>query len=257
LEESMGAIRTYRVGVLVLMVGMVTAACGSGSSAEVSSFCGDYVEVRGLMGSGPDDADPMPWVEQLTEGLESLQANAPSEISSAVTGISDAVLEPVANLDVDAYFAATESAEFQEDSAVVSDFVGTECGFENVDITAIDYAFDADLDGIEAGTVAFDFSNEGTELHEMALIRINDDVTESVDELLALPEEEAQSKTTFMGVSFAEPGGGDTMYADLDAGRYAVICFIPTGSTSMEDAETADGPPHFTQGMVREFTVEG
>jgi len=105
--------------------------------------------------------------------------------------------------------------------------------------------------------VAFDFSNEGTELHEMALIMINDDTTESIGELLELPEEEAEAKTTFIGVSFAAPGESDTMYADLEEGRYVVICFIPTGSTSMEEAETADGPPHFTQGMVQEFTVEG
>lgn len=253
----MGAKGRYRAGALVLVLGMMVAACGSGPSAEVEAFCGDYVEVRSLMGSGPDEVDPMPWVEELTEGLEGLEANAPSEISGAVSGITESVLEPVSNLDVEAYFAATESATFREDSAVVSEFVNAECGFANVEVVAVDYAFDADLDGIAPGTVAFDFSNEGTELHEMALIRINDDAPESVDELLALPEEEAESKTTFMGVSFAEPGGGDTMYADLDAGRYAVICFIPTGSTSMEEAETADGPPHFTQGMVREFTVEG
>ena len=30
-----------------------------------------------------------------------------------------------------------------------------------------------------------------------------------------------------------------------------MICFIPVGSPEVED-----GPPHFTQGMIQEFTVE-
>jgi len=242
---------------LTLVIALVVAACNGAPSAEVSAFCEDYVAVDALMAAGPDEADPAPWVEGMTTGLEGLKADAPSDVSGAVERMADALLEPIANLDEEGFLAATESAAYTEDAAVVDEYMGAECGFETVEVTAIDYAFDADLDAIDAGTVAFDFVNEGTELHELALIRINDDTTESIEELLALPEEEAETKTTFMGVSFAAPGSGDTMYADLDAGRYVVICFIPTGSTSMEDAETADGPPHFTQGMMQEFTVEG
>lgn len=249
--------RTLKAYALMMVVGMVAAACSSGPSAEAVAFCDDYVSVQGLIASGPDEADPMPWVEGITAGLEGLKTDAPEEISGAAAGMADALLEPVANLDEEAFFAATTSEAFAEDSAVLDGFVVDECEFRSVGVTAIDYAYEADLEGLEAGQVAFDFSNEGTELHEMALIRINDDTTESIEELLALPEEEAEAKITFMGVSFATPGDGSTMYADLDEGRYVMICFIPTGTTSFEDAETADGPPHFTQGMVTEFTVEG
>lgn len=249
--------RSSRAVVLALIIGVVLGACSGGPSAEVEAFCGDYVAVQGLIAAGPDEADPMPWVEGLTQGLEGLKTMAPAEISSAVESMADALLDPVANLDQEAYFAATESEGFQEDAAVVDEYIGAECGFTTVEVTGIDYAFEGDFDSLDTGTAAFEFSNEGNELHEMALIRVNDDTDETIEELLALPEEEAQAKTTFVGVSFAEPGGSNTMYTDLDAGRYAVICFIPTGTTSMEEAESADGPPHFTQGMVRGFTVEG
>jgi hypothetical protein len=252
----MSAKRTLKALALTMVVGMIAAACSSGPSAEAAGFCDDYVNVQGLIGSGPDEADPMPWVDEVTAGLEGLKADAPEEISSAVTGMADALLEPVANLDEEAFFAATTSEAYTEDTAVIDGFVLDECDFSSIEVTAIDYAYEADVDGLEAGQVAFDFSNEGTELHELALIRINDDTTETVEELLELPEEEAMAKTTFMGISFAAPGEGSMMYADLDAGRYVMICFIPQGSTSFEEAETADGPPHFTQGMVTEFTVE-
>ena len=253
----MSAKRTIRALALMMMVGMIAAACSSGPSAEAAAFCDDYVAVQGLIAAGPDEADPMPWVEEITAGLEGLKADAPEELSGAATGVADALLTPIADLDEEAFFAATTSPEYAEDTAVIDAFVVDECEFSNLEVTAVDYAYQADLDGVEVGQVAFSFSNEGTEFHELALIRINDDTTETVEELLELPEEEAEAKTTFMGVSFAAPGEESTMYADLEEGRYVFICFIPTGSTSLEAAETADGAPHFTQGMVTEFTVEG
>ena len=52
-----------------------------------------------------------------------------------------------------------------------------------------------------------------------------------------------------MAAAFAPPGEGGSTLAELSAGDYAMICFIPVGGGE-------DGPPHFTQGMIHEFTVE-
>ena len=58
----------------------------------------------------------------------------------------------------------------------------------------------------------------------------------------------------FVAAGFAEPGDTGTVYADVKKpGRYAAVCFIPTGTHG--DTE-GDGPPHFVQGMVAEFTVD-
>jgi hypothetical protein len=98
-------------------------------------------------------------------------------------------------------------------------------------------------------------------MHEMALIRFNDDTTETIEELFELPEEEAFSKITMHGASFGAPGDSDTLFVDLEPGRYVIVCFLPVGATpdNMEALESGEleGPPHFTQGMVEEFTVEG
>lgn len=253
----MGAKRTSSSTTIILAVlCLVAAACSGTPSAEVQAFCDDYVMVQGLMTTGPDEADPAPWVEDLTGGLEDLKQKAPSTIAVAVESMADALAVPVAALDEEAYMALTASDDFNDDLGVISRYVGDECGFGTASVTAVDFAFDADLEGLASGQTMFEFNNDGAELHEMALIRINDDATETVAELLEMPEEEAEQKTTFLGVAFAEPGGDSTMFADLDAGRYVILCFIPTGATSFEDIETADGPPHFTRGMVREFTVE-
>ncbi|MCA1671968.1 MAG: hypothetical protein LC799_07105 [Actinobacteria bacterium] len=71
--------------------------------------------------------------------------------------------------------------------------------------------------------------NEGEEIHEIALLRINDDVTLSAEELLVLPEE-AMTKATAAGFGFAEIGKSSTSFIRLEPGRYAVACFIPVGS---------------------------
>jgi hypothetical protein len=129
-------------------------------------------------------------------------------------------------------------------------------------VTAREYEFEGELDGLQAGINGLAFENSGSEFHEMVLFRINDDTTETMEELLALPEEEAQSKVTEAGAAFGAPGDSDTLFTDLDAGRYAIICFLPVGALpenmeALESGELEDAPPHFTQGMIREFTVEG
>ena len=128
-----------------------------------------------------------------------------------------------------------------------------ECGFEQVEATGVDYEYEGIPGTVAAGTTALTFSNEGQEMHEIALARINDDVTMSVEEILGLPEEQALSMVTPVGGAFAEPGGSDTTFVELEAGHYAALCFVPQGTT--HDTEGA-GPPHFTLGMFAEFTVE-
>ena len=58
---------------------------------------------------------------------------------------------------------------------------------------------------------------------------------------------------TTVGGAFAQPGGKTGLVADLTAGDYVAVCFIPVGTTSLDS--TSEGPPHAMQGMVAEFTV--
>jgi hypothetical protein len=78
-------------------------------------------------------------------------------------------------------------------------------------------------------------------------------VTESFDELLELPEEEVGDKVIPVGGTFVEIGKTGYFAADLAAGDYMAICFIPQGTKSMTDE--IDAPPHFVLGMKHEVTV--
>ena len=185
--------------------------------------------------------------------LDAALATAPDEIASDVETLVGLVREGLESGDDTSsdpeYLAADESIDV---------FVAGSCGYETVDVSAVEYSFQNLPSSLPAGRTAFAFTNEGEEIHEMVLFRINDDVTESIEELLALPEEEALAKVVFAGVTFSAQGGTDTETIELAPGRYGAVCFIPVGTmdmTALQSEEEPSGPPHFTAGMQAEFTV--
>ena len=91
--------------------------------------------------------------------------------------------------------------------------------------------------------------HEGTEVHEAVIFRIKDDSNRPIQELLQAPElvppaqqtplsievqEQIEQNLEFRGVAIADPGTSGYAVADLDAGRYALVCFIPVGTMSFE-----------------------
>jgi uncharacterized cupredoxin-like copper-binding protein len=150
-----------------------------------------------------------------------------------------------------------EGPELAEANAAVHTYDLDTCGWTEQAVEAADYSFDGIPDEMDAGPVSFELTNGGQEVHEMIVAKINDDVTEPLEELIALPEEEAMSKIVFQGEPVAvAPGDSDFKVVDLEPGRYGVVCFIPMGMTSFEEGPPSpDAPPHAMQGMYAELTV--
>ena len=84
------------------------------------------------------------------------------------------------------------------------------CEWNTVDVTAADYAFQGVPSELDPGVTSFEFDNGGTEVHEMVLFRRNDGVTETVEELLAMPEDEVETKTTMVAATGAAPESAST-----------------------------------------------
>lgn len=143
----------------------------------------------------------------------------------------------------------------------------------DVSVRAVDYAFEGMPASVPAGT-RFSISNESEkELHEMVLMRINDDETRPAAELVALSPDQLDavvSQPPAM-VSLVMPRSDEMINAVGDAsvtapGRYLVICSIPTGadpaaymSAAQESQDgppdVPGGPPHMVNGMWAELTV--
>ncbi len=109
----------------------------------------------------------------------------------------------------------------------------------------------------------------------MIVGRLKDGETRPVEELLALPESEAEQLFAGEpGVAIALPGeDGMVVNGSLtldQPGRYVMLCAIPTGadpqayrdlfaappSDQQGPPDIPGGPPHFTMGMFAELTVE-
>lgn len=147
----------------------------------------------------------------------------------------------------------------------------------SVNVTARDYGFDGLSGPIKAGTTIKFTNSSAKEAHEFVAFKLPETEKRSVADLFALPQAELEKvigggppATVIVAAPSAE---GMTVLGDgslKEAGRYAVACFIPTGAdpaaflaaaeaaakTGGEPATVPGGPPHFTQGMFAEVTVE-
>jgi hypothetical protein len=101
-------------------------------------------------------------------------------------------------------------------------------------------------DTLEAGMTTLRLVNAGPSLHHVSLFRLEGDHT-MADLLAALgaggPPPEWAGEVG--GPNAAAPGDSAETTLELEPGRYAALCFIPT----------PDGVPHVMKGMSHAFTV--
>lgn len=119
-------------------------------------------------------------------------------------------------------------------------------GAEVIPVTGVDFEFRGVPESVSAGPLAFEFTNDGDAIHEAVLFALDgktvDDVIADATAAFEADEEDLGE----LGFAFAPPGG-DARYinADLEAGEYVLICFIPG----------PEGKAHHELGMQQTFTV--
>lgn len=223
---------------------------GEPTSPEAEAFCAAELGAEQAFVDGDEEA--------IGAAVETLIAAAPEDVAPAVEA---------------AIAGAGEAGpEFEAAYAEVIDYMKANCGYAQLEVAASDYAFGGLPAELPAGPMIVGLTNIGEEVHEIAIVRINDDVDLSVEELLELPEEEVDSMTAFVGIAFTFPGNTGYAVVDLAPGRYVALCFLPEGATpevlmeleelgvggpddTLPEGGPEVGPPHFTLGMIHEFTV--
>jgi uncharacterized cupredoxin-like copper-binding protein len=114
-----------------------------------------------------------------------------------------------------------------------------------VTITAHDYSFDGP-DSISAGVTTIKLVNQGTELHHLQLVRLEEGKT--MQDLLAAfaaggPPPSWASLVG--GPNAVVPGKSNSVVQSLEPGHYGFLCVIPG----------LDGVPHVMKGMEASLTV--
>lgn len=115
-----------------------------------------------------------------------------------------------------------------------------------VDVTAVEHAFQLSPEVVTAGPTSFVLANEGTQIHELVLLRAVQ--PDGINQALAAEAAGADSAqfAVQLGETTAGPGlTGVLNIDDLTPGEYGIVCFVPG----------PDGVPNAVKGMVAPFTV--
>lgn len=240
-----------------------SGSSGSGGSGDAdsagtasASFCEGFTALDQAFAQAPEDpAEMEPFLaETVTPALEQVRSDVPEEVAEPVGVMLDTADQVVATGDM----AAFQTPEFAAAQGEVYPELGGLCGFEQVDVTAVDYAFEGVPAELPAGTTVFTLDNTSAagELHEMVLIKLAEGDDTTLEELFTMSEEEASAhfdpaSPPVAVFAAADQVGGTSV--ELTPGRYVYACFIPVGTTSFETE--GSGPPHFMEGMSGELTV--
>ena len=157
--------------------------------ADDPALCAPYLALTASFNGEPDPAA----VEALVTEAE---AAAPEDLADTLGVLTGAVRTILETGD----FAAFETPEVTEAKSALDTWVFESCAFDTkLEVAASEYAFGGFPEELSAGTFAIALHNMGEEVHELVIIRRLEETTESWDELLALPEDEAMTKTEFVG----------------------------------------------------------
>lgn len=253
----------------MVVVAFVGVACGDDDSgpgeakSEYAAYCDASYNLESYFAQDPDvdfeNASP----EAIAAALKTYLQGAKPLIDAAVPLVPAEIKEPI-DVQVRAFNQALagadpeqvfETPEVKAAEAKSHAFDLENCGWGKVEVSTVDYSFQGLPSEVKAGRTSFDLENKGKEMHEIILLAKNPGVTESFDQLLALPQEQAMTKVRPLASAFAAPGDDDYVVTNLTAGTYLAVCFIPQGLTSEESRPAPDAKPHFLLGMKKEITV--
>lgn len=255
------------VGSVALAAGLT--ACGGGGSStssdpKLAAVCKDNLDINegfatlfstsdGPPGNGPPSAAAVAHIKAdfprlVGAPLDDVNKNAPDAIKSDIAAVSVDLHKFGATGDGSVF----DSPDFKARSLKIDNYFYDHCDGPKQAATAADYKFSGLPDKLPAGVVQFKLTNSGKEEHEMLVLRRKSGVTDSFDQILALPREQTRTKTEAVTEVSASPGKTDATVGRLTPGQYVIICSISKGTIGDKQG---DGPPHFTLGMKKEFTV--
>jgi len=221
---------------------------------DVEKFCSSAVGLEAaaatFSGEEEDAEANKAFAGSLVPFLSDMAASAPSSIKPLVTAVAPVVATAAESGDVSVFEAPEFTSALNELHAASLEG----CEWATTDVEMKEYHFMGLPDSLPSGVMSFELTNTGNEPHVIEIVRKNDGVTESFEELLALSQEEAFAKVTSVGSGFAAPGESSYVLVDFAPGEYLALCPLPIGWVDMS-GPPPDAAPHFTEGMSHEFTV--
>jgi uncharacterized cupredoxin-like copper-binding protein len=253
-------IRTLaRFAAPMVALSLLAAGCGDDDDAASTATEASDNEELCELATEMFEQDDFPSAAQIEKYVEL----APEEIEDAVAVAGPPIIE--ADGDFAKGLAAQADDEVEDAIYEINEWERENCDVEHeprypaeaneiapdatrVDVVASEYTFVPDPAEVAAGKISFVLVNEGQEVHFLALSKINEGHT--IEEVLAFEGDAEQAgmvENVEYDTGLAAPGGEDeeVVTLDLEAGDYALLCFIPG----------PDGTPHAFSGMAVPYTV--
>ena len=124
----------------------------------------------------------------------------------------------------------------------------------DVPVELVDFAFHMPTE-LQAGEQFWSLTNNGTQPHEMAVMRVDDgaelaDVTSTLMDAIMAATQGPPDMPYETAVSWSVMSPGERVWANvsLEAGTYVVVCFIP-------DFTAQEFVTHMQHGMIQLITV--
>ena len=98
-------------------------------------------------------------------------------------------------------------------------------------IQAVDHRFQGELGSLEPGPVRFTLINSGSFPHELLVVQVKEGDTGTMDEILALPPDEARGRLEV--ITEIDTGPRETKAAEpvtLEKGTYSLVCLLTDGA---------------------------
>jgi hypothetical protein len=247
----------HKLGFLIA-VPVVGALLGVGPAAaqpspEVTAFCDAAVKTDKASEKVFADRPKQKDVQAFESALAEMETTAPPEVAASVQAAAASVRTAIQERR-----PPFDDPTFEQSINAIDEYRYNSCGYTQLDVTGIEYEFQGLPKTISAGTVAIRFTNPGAEFHEIAIYRMK--TKDSLKKVIGLSEREQAKRLEEVDGSFAMQNQTGYTIAELTKpGRYAFICHLPVGSTSIEAAEEAeqDNPKsHAQEGMYATVTVE-
>jgi hypothetical protein len=236
------------------LIGVVPAAAGAQAqpTPDVAAFCDAGLKVdQAFAAAGQSNKPPTKKQQQTIEQSLTQALNvAPAEIAADVQSIQG-IIQSALQGGQD----PSQNPTFEQNLSSINAYRYNSCGYNQVQVTGVDYEFQGLPKTLPAGKTAIQFTDAGAELHMLDLFRIK--TKDSLKKLLALPQKDLGKKVQDLGSADVTTLGGTAyVFADLKGGRYGAACFFPVGATSLAALQNSKGAPHWKEGMYQEVKVQ-
>jgi hypothetical protein len=231
------------------LLGIAPAAAQTQSP---QAFCDAALKVDKAFNAIGDRGPTKKQAQNLDQALSSAESTAPPEIAADVQSIAG-IIRSAAQSNQD----PTENPTFEQNATAIDQYRYNSCGYQQIPVTGTEYEFQGVPSTLPSGKVAFQFTDNGAEFHELDVLRVKS--KDSAKKLAGLNEKQLGKKAEEVGGTFAMPGQTGYAFTDLSKpGRYLVVCHLPVGSTSEQAAEEAakeHAKSHAQEGMYGEIKV--